>query len=127
MSDDDEGGSCNVCGGPLRYGERHRKCGEAVMAAEAAERGRQTWRPIEAAPKDGTVFLGWVAAQRWTALDGEFSSANHDTSQVDFCWWRNPPADMQEGGYFDNGAGQIGDAQEVTHWMPLPESPIRAT
>ncbi len=40
MSDDEEGGACNVCGGPLRYGGRHRKCGEAVMAAEAAERNR---------------------------------------------------------------------------------------
>lgn len=28
------GGTCNVCGGGLRYGERRRKCGEAAMEAE---------------------------------------------------------------------------------------------
>ena len=40
MDDDEEGGTCNVCGGLLRYGERHRRCGDAVMAAEAKERER---------------------------------------------------------------------------------------
>lgn len=49
MSDDEEGGTCNVCGGPLRYGGRHRKCGEAVMAAVAAERERCAMRLEQAA------------------------------------------------------------------------------
>lgn len=29
------GGLCSVCGGGLRYGERHRKCGDAAMEAVA--------------------------------------------------------------------------------------------
>lgn len=80
------------------------------------------WQPIETAPKDGTLFLGWVAAERWSGLDGECSSHAHDTSQVDFCWWRPSHGDS-ESGYFDNGAGQLGDSQAVTHWMPLPAAP----
>lgn len=27
-------GNCNVCGDPVRYGERHSQCGAAVMRAE---------------------------------------------------------------------------------------------
>lgn len=74
------------------------------------------WQPIETAPRDGTLFLGWVGAERWRIPDGQCSSPAHDVSQVDFCWWR-------EGGYFDNASGQIGDSQDVTHWMPLPAAP----
>lgn len=31
---EDEGGICNVCGGGIRYGERHYRCGESVMKIE---------------------------------------------------------------------------------------------
>lgn len=80
------------------------------------------WKPIETAPKDGTMFLCWVAAARWSNSDGEFSSYAHNVSEVDFCWWRAMPVGL-EGGYFDNASGQIGDGQEITHWMPLPPPP----
>src|SRR3546814_6910997 len=43
------------------------------------------WRPIESAPKDGSLFLGWVAAERWSAEDGGGSGRSADTSEVDFC------------------------------------------
>ena len=33
--DPEVGSDCNVCGRGVRYGERHSKCGEAVMALEA--------------------------------------------------------------------------------------------
>lgn len=88
-----------------------------------ADAGSAKWQPIETAPKDGTVFLGWVSAERWSSAYGECSTKSHDVSAVDFCWWRKPPSDMEDGGYFDNGAGQIGDMQEITHWMPLPDAP----
>jgi hypothetical protein len=80
------------------------------------------WMPIETAPKDGSVFLGWVGAERWSHIDGGGSGYGHDMSQADFCWWRadfNCPND----GYFDNASGQIGDSQGVTHWMPIPNPP----
>lgn len=31
---DEEGGTCNVCGGGIRYGERHYQCGAAVLQLE---------------------------------------------------------------------------------------------
>ena len=80
------------------------------------------WQLIETAPKDGTVFIGWVGAERWSSPDGGGSGCAYETSQVDFCWWRLV-AESPEGGYFDNSSGQIGDSQAVTHWMPMPEPP----
>lgn len=78
------------------------------------------WQPIETAPKDGTMFLCWVSAERWSGVDGNSSSYAHDTSQIDFCWWRDG---VDGNGYFDPACGQIGDSQDVTHWMPLPAPP----
>ena len=89
----------------------------------AAARAEQQWQPIATAPKDGTMFLCWVSAERYSAKDGEGSGQAHDVSQVDFCWWRQGPVEMPNAGYFDPACGQIGDTQDVTHWMPLPLLP----
>lgn len=80
------------------------------------------WQPIDTVPKDGTMFICWVRAEREYFMDGSASSHVHDVSQVDFCWWRLDDA-TPDGGYFDPACGQIGDRQDVTHWMPLPEPP----
>lgn len=89
--------------------------GDALVA-------RPKWQPIETAPRDGSLFLCWVKAERWSALDGGGSGNSADTSDIDFGQWR---ADDQhpDGGYVMNMMGQIGDAQDVTHWMPLPAPP----
>lgn len=79
------------------------------------------WQPIETAPKDGTLFLCWVSAVRYGETE-EGQQYQHDVSQVDFCNWRTM-AEHQGCGWFDPCCGQIGDAQYVTHWMPLPEPP----
>lgn len=84
------------------------------------------WQPIETAPKDGSLFLCWVAAVRYGETD-EGQPYQQDVSQVDFCSWRNGPANMPEHGYFDPCCGQIGDSQDVTHWMPLPPAPKETT
>ena len=78
------------------------------------------WQPIETAPKDGSLFLCWVNAERWSNFDGGCSSHSHDVSQIDFCYWNKG---LGENGYFDPCCGQIGDLQLVTHWMPLPDAP----
>jgi hypothetical protein len=74
------------------------------------------WQPIESAPRDGTMFLCWVSAVRYGETD-EGQQYQQDASQADFCWWRDGH------GYFDPACGQIGDSQDVTHWMPLPAAP----
>jgi len=80
------------------------------------------WQPIETAPKDGyEMFLCWVSAERSSAVDGGGGKA-YDVSQIDFCWWR-PCEGSPDGGYFDNASGQIGDSQDITHWMKLPKEP----
>ncbi|HBP27904.1 MAG TPA: hypothetical protein DD666_00630 [Advenella kashmirensis] len=77
------------------------------------------WQPIATAPKDGSLFLGWVSAERWSQADGEGSGIGYDVSEHDFCWWNGTPTD----GFYENTMGQIGDAQNITHWMPLPAPP----
>lgn len=78
----------------------------------------EKWRLIETAPKDGTMFIGWVSAERHSQIDGEGSGYGHDTSEADFCQWK-AVVSHPDGGYFDNMMGQIGDAQAVTHWIPM--------
>lgn len=80
------------------------------------------WKPIETAPKDGSLFLCWVSAVVYGETD-EGQPYQQDASQVDFCSWRSGPSDLPEHGYFDPCCGQIGDSQDVTHWMPLPAPP----
>ena len=76
------------------------------------------WQPIETAPKDGKLFLGWVSAVRY-GEDDAGQPFEHDVSDHDFCRWR----EMETGGFYENMMGQIGDAQDITHWTPLPERP----
>lgn len=67
------------------------------------------WQPIETAPKDGTVILGWryyPVAIRWT-------------NDRDYPWEA-----IQIGGvspFLLNGF--VDEDQGLTHWMPLPKKP----
>lgn len=77
------------------------------------------WRPIESAPKDGTMVLCWVSAVQYGETD-EGQQFQRDISQIDFGSWEDG---LDGNGYFDPYCGQIGDQQHVTHWMPLPAAP----
>jgi hypothetical protein len=61
--------------------------------------GQPQWRPIETAPKDGTVLLGY---------DNGFGR--------EIVWWSVP---MNEW-YSD---GEPLEFWTPTHWMPLPDAP----
>ena len=76
------------------------------------------WQPIETAPKDGGMFLGWVGASKF-GEDDDGNRYEDDCSQVDFCWW----CTSEHGGYFDTAGAPIADHWGVTHWMPLPAPP----
>ena len=94
---------------------------EAAILAKLADK-LMLWRPIETAPKDGTMFLCWVEAVRYGETD-EGQQFQQDVSQCDECWWRPDFQGVPDSGYFDNACGQVGDSQAVTHWMPLPPAP----
>ncbi len=76
------------------------------------------WQPIETAPRDGSMFLCWVTAERCGETD-EGQQYAQDVSQADFGWW--VPGENRD--YFDCGCGQIADRQHISHWMPLPPPP----
>jgi len=66
------------------------------------------WQPIETAPKDGTVILGWrryPVAIRWHRSYQGFMwhACILDSTMYEMCF--------------------TGDDQLLTHWMPLPNPP----
>src|SRR3546814_18360956 len=89
--------------------------GPALLAALRL----REWRPIESAPKDGSLFLGWVAAERWSAEDGGGPGRRDATSEVDFCPWRN----RASGGLYEHMMGKIGEDTDNPHWRTLPQQP----
>jgi hypothetical protein len=71
----------------------------------------------EQTPPAQEVVLVWVDAIRYGEDDH-----GADCSAVDFGHWQANVCEHSEP-YMDNYAGQLGDTQRVTHWMPLPEPP----
>lgn len=79
---------------------------EASMSAEdvAYLFGQSSaWHPIETAPKDGTIVLGWEPrASKW---------------KIKFMVYHR----TRDGGYWTNAVNT--GSVEATHWMPLPAPP----
>ena len=76
-----------------------------ALIAEATARERERcarWRPIETAPRDGTLCMVWAAP--YQDLNG-------------FVTWC---------AYHEDGGWCIDELRKVTHWMPLPDGPSAA-
>lgn len=90
-------------------------CYQAAIASREPQ-----WLPIESAPKDGSFFLGYISAEKYTENDE--GVACKDASCVEICWWQK-----SEGydGYPDCGLFPLSDNMQggITHWMPLPKPP----
>lgn len=109
---------------PARYATTRVQDGWLMWQAARATADRDSadaWQPIETAPKDGSMFLGWVNAVRYGESD-EGAHFEMDVSETDFCRWQSSETD----GYFEGLSGPIGDAEHVTHWMSLPAAPDAA-
>lgn len=83
------------------------------------EAGEPGWMTIESAPKDGGMFLVWIAGVRHGETD-EGQPYQQEEGQVDFAQWRT----FEDGGYVDCfGNPYPYDQWGATHWMPLPAAP----
>lgn len=74
-----------------------------------------SWQPIETAPKDGSVVLGWrfyLVAIKWTGDDVFPWEAIHLGG--------HPCLGLKTNGFCD------GD-MSLTHWMPKPTPPTGAS
>lgn len=75
---------------------------------------RPRWRPIETAPKDGTVVDLWYGDQRYPNCEWDRSYASLPEQ---FCGWAQNYAERPGSTY------PLPPGFRPTHWRPLPEPP----
>ncbi|MFG5778249.1 hypothetical protein ACFIQF_14365 [Comamonas sp. J-3] len=91
---------------------------QAAMAHKEAD----AWQPIETAPKDKTILLGYANSHgHWRTMRGEWFSKE----EIDELW-EDP--DGVEPGWFETSV-EADDVPNVwrtnpTHWQPLPAAPL---
>ena len=91
------------------------------------------WKPIESAPRDGSVIIGWCEHDadpyyvegRLTDYGANVEGMSHAEDGVNLVQWHE---EIDEGEYkipgwwcIADGFGEI--AANPTHWMPLPDAP----
>lgn len=85
-----------------------------------ADRNNSPWISVkDRLPAHDVPVLVAVAWERFGEDDDgrPFSTTGVDVTEGQY---RSHPA----GGYMESFQGQHGDAQDITHWMPLPEAPV---
>lgn len=83
------------------------------LITEASSESGSGWQPIETAPKDGTPVLLWAFVE--TELGGRGEKRERVLAQWEYEKWR-----AVHQCYYSI------DAEEPTHWMPIPEHPTEA-
>lgn len=74
----------------------------------------EAWRPIDGAPKDGTVVLVWL------------HEADEYGDHLALAAWSNDPkhpGSRQKVGWYNAATGDWGDHFDATHFMLLPMGP----
>jgi hypothetical protein len=70
------------------------------------------WQPMETAPMDGTRIL--ITFRRWMYRDNSLNKT----------WVKEAFYDMRDGCWTTaSGYSLIGDLEQPTAWMPLPDPP----
>ena len=72
------------------------------------------WNLIETAPKDGTHILLWDGAKRVLAFWGEYENG-----------WMVPWEDDNLLSSAHNNEGEYAQVRNPSHWIPLPEAPVK--
>jgi hypothetical protein len=85
-----------------------------------------SWRPIESAPKDGSVVLLWL--KEWAGeINGVYPAKQADDA-VAVGWWRDGSSDYPGADWWELAGG---DAYATwgrpSHWQPLPAPPHAGT
>ena len=87
------------------------------------------WKPIETAPKDGTVVLGYAANAVASGEQSEFPDMNICPTQwangADGFDWQLPWLVYEGPMYDDIGPSWYRPTWAPTHWMPLPPPPAK--
>ena len=95
---------------------------ERKKLAEAAAQSYRTplsWRPIETAPKDGTIIIGYEVKQDRIGV----SLVSWHEGKSTKGWVQSVGAEIKDGKrVHDDNWKLIG--LTVTHWMPLPDPPL---
>lgn len=88
-------------------------CADELEAALAAIGGEQGWRPIESAPRDGTMVLLFFTAWGSRGPDGRDNPPDSKGHTYIGRWDGSDWTDGEAGFY----------GRECTHWRPLPAPP----
>jgi len=75
----------------------------------------EAWRPIETAPKDGTVILLWWQTCRTAAIGRWEVRGSHDGPSITYEGWK----------CHDDQVIPT-NQNDCTHWMQLPGAPVAA-
>lgn len=81
---------------------------DTMPADGSGEADPNGWRPIETAPKDGTLVLIFAALGNPAAFEGVLLAAYGRTDDNGEDWWA-----LDSGGW----------VKSPSHWMPLPPPP----
>ena len=81
------------------------------------------WAPIESAPKNGTRVDLWV--ERYYIEDHSKPDVEYEGMRIADCYWNENAATGLTGWHTYEGGKYLEHSWSVTHWMPIPDGPVK--